>query len=399
MAAENKKVKYKRYFDYSLLFIVLFMLGFGLVMVYSTSSYSASLTFDGDSGYYLKRQFISVFVGLFAMIVTTFIPYQIYSKLKWPAIFGAMGSILLILTPLGFTANGARRWLRFGPLSLQPAEICKFCIIIFTAALLNQMGPKVRSKWKGFWFPMVPTGIVCLMVYILTNDFSSAFVIGIIPLLMIMISEKNNRWPPAILLVIVAVAAVMILLVSKGWIPASLSFRLGRILAWLDPEAYADGKGMQVLQSLYGIGSGGIWGKGLGKSMQKLGFLPEAQNDMIFSIICEELGIVGGLSVMMMFIFLLWRIRDITAHSRDYFGNLLVAGVFTHIAVQVILNICVVTNTVPNTGIPLPLISYGGSSVIFLLAEIGIVMNVGRHAKFVEEEVDEQEDDQTSETD
>ncbi len=156
---------------------------------------------------------------------------------------------------------------------------------------------------------------------------------------------------------------------------------------------------MQILQSLYGIGSCGVWGEGLGKSMQKLGFLPEAQNDMIFSIICEELGLVGGLSVIMMFILLLWRIRDITAHSKDYFGNMLVSGIFIHIAIQVILNICVVTNTIPNTGISLPFISYGGSSVIFLMAEIGIVMNVGSHVRFVEEEADEQENPYSAETD
>ena len=387
---ENKQERInKRYFDFSLLFIVLFLLAFGLVMVYSTSSYSASLDFDGDSLYYLKRQLISVAVGIVVMAITAVFPYGVYKKLAGPAYLFGLVSILLILTPLGYTANGARRWLRFGSLSIQPAEICKLCIIIFVASLLSKMGPKVRAGWKGFWFPMIPTGIICALIYFLTDNLSSALIIGLIPIIMIIVSERKNMWAKIALTSFFAVCVLAVLLVVSGHLPASLSFRLERIQAWLNPEAYADGKGMQVLQSLYGIGSGGIWGKGLGKSMQKLGFLPEAQNDMIFSIICEELGVVGGLSVIMTFVLLLWRIRDVTVHTKDYFANLLVSGVFIHIALQVMLNIAVVTNVLPNTGISLPLISYGGSSVIFLLAEIGIVMNVGMHAKFAEDAQDE----------
>ena len=149
-------------------------------------------------------------------------------------------------------------------------------------------------------------------------------------------------------------------------------------MAWLDPEAYASGKGFQTLQALYAIGSGGIWGKGLGQSMQKLGFLPEAQNDMIFSIICEELGLFGAAAVILLFVLLVWRFMIIANNSADLFGAMLVVGVMGHIAIQVILNIAVVTNTIPNTGISLPFISYGGSSVMFLLIEIGIVLSVGK---------------------
>lgn len=150
------------------------------------------------------------------------------------------------------------------------------------------------------------------------------------------------------------------------------------MLAWLDPEAYASGKGFQTLQALYAIGSGGIFGKGLGKSMQKLGFIPEAQNDMIFSIICEELGLLGAIAVILLFVILIWRMMIIANNARDLFGALLVVGVMGHISVQVILNIAVVTNTIPNTGVSLPFISYGGSSVMFLLVEIGIVMSVAK---------------------
>ncbi|MBO7334219.1 MAG: FtsW/RodA/SpoVE family cell cycle protein, partial [Lachnospiraceae bacterium] len=179
---ENKQERInKRYFDFSLLFIVLFLLAFGLVMVYSTSSYSASLDFDGDSLYYLKRQLISVAVGLVVMALAALFPYGVYKKLAGPAYLFGLVSILLILTPLGYTANGAKRWLRFGSLSIQPAEICKLCVIIFVASLLSKMGPKVRAGWKGFWFPMIPTGIICALIYFLTDNLSSALIIGLIP--------------------------------------------------------------------------------------------------------------------------------------------------------------------------------------------------------------------------
>lgn len=178
-----------------------------------------------------------------------------------------------------------------------------------------------------------------------------------------------------------AAAALVVFLIVNAASSDNMSFRGGRILAWLDPEAYADGKGFQTLQALYAIGSGGIWGKGLGQSMQKLGFLPEAQNDMIFSIICEELGLFGATAVIVLFILLIWRFMVIANNAPDLFGAMLVVGVMGHIAIQVILNIAVVTNTIPNTGISLPFISYGGSSVLFLLIEMGLVLSVGKGIK------------------
>lgn len=178
--------------------------------------------------------------------------------------------------------------------------------------------------------------------------------------------------------VAVAALAVFVIVKLNESQSASVGVRGGRILAWLDPEAYASGKGFQTLQALYAIGSGGILGKGLGQSKQKLGFMPEAQNDMIFSIICEELGLFGAVSILIMFLLLIWRFMVIANNASDLFGALLVVGVMGHIAIQVILNVAVVTNTIPNTGISLPFISYGGSSVMFLLAEIGLVLSVGR---------------------
>lgn len=219
---------------------------------------------------------------------------------------------------------------------------------------------------------------ICILVYVVTQNLSSAIIIFGIAALMLFVSSPDYKKFVLIALGGVAAAALLIFLIANAADSDSLSFRGGRILAWLDPEAYADSKGFQTLQALYAIGSGGIWGKGLGKSMQKLGFLPEAQNDMIFSIICEELGLFGAAAVMLLFLLLIWRFMVIANNAPDLFGAMLVVGVMGHIAIQVILNIAVVTNTIPNTGISLPFISYGGSSVLFLLIEMGIVLSVGK---------------------
>lgn len=395
MDKNNKPVKRRGYFDVTLLVITLFLVAFGLVMVYSTSSYSAALKFN-DSFYYFKRQILSVIVGAVLMIFAIFIPYQLYRKLYFIIYWVGIAFIAMIFTPIGYEANGAKRWLRFGPISIQPSEICKLCVIVFVAALLTKMGKNVRRKIKGYLVCMVPVGIISALILFVTKNMSSALIIGIIGILIYWVGEKKSIWPAITMGGIVAACVGVVAVVKFGILPQSMSFRLERVMAWMDPEANAGGKGMQILQSLYGIGSGGVWGKGLGKSMQKLGFLPESQNDMIFSIICEELGVVGGLSIMALFILLLWRIREVSSHSKDYFGSLLIAGIFSHIAVQVLLNISVVTNTIPNTGIALPFISYGGTSVIVLMTEIGIVLNVGRQAQFVEEDTSEAE---TSETD
>ena len=385
MQKDIRKRKTKGYFDYTLLFIVVLLICFGFVMIYSTSSYSASLEY-GDNLYYLKQQIISTIIGFAAMAVCTLIPYEIYKKLYWPAIIVAFVSVFLILTPLGHRSHGASRWIYIGGHSIQVAEICKMAVIIFVAVLFAKMDLSIRRSWKGFWFPMVPVGLLCLQILIITNNLSSALIIGLMAVTMLFVGERRNIWPRITYIGIFAVCALVVILVVTGKLPKGLSFRLGRVMAWLNPSAYADDEGYQILQSLYGIGSGGFLGKGLGKSMQKLGFLSEADNDMIYSIICEELGVAGGLAVMLMYVVLLWRIFEVTRYNRDFLGNMIVTGVFSHIAIQVVLNICVATNTIPNTGVSLPFISYGGSSVIFLLGEIGLVMNVARHAEFAGEE-------------
>ena len=197
---------------------------------------------------------------------------------------------------------------------------------------------------------------------------------------MLFVAVPDYKWFVAAGGGVLAVAAAVVMYVANAD-AATASFRLGRVRAWLDPESYSTDKAFQTLQALYAIGSGGIWGKGLGQSMQKMGFLPEAQNDMIFSIICEELGLFGAMAIILLFIILIWSCMVIANKTVDRFGSLLVVGVMAHYAIQVILNIAVVTNTIPNTGITLPFISYGGTATLFLLAEIGIVLNVSKSCK------------------
>ncbi len=367
----------ENYMDYSLLFIVLFLLGFGMVMVYSTSSYEANLDF-GDSAYYLKKQLFATILGLVAMLFVSNIPYHFWERF---AMLGYIVSAVLILLiiPFGHEANGAKRWLYIGPISLQPAEVAKLCMILFLASMICTMGKQIRSR-KGFWTVLLIPAPIAVMIWQITNNLSSAIIIMGIAVLMLFVSCPDyKRFILLGLAGAAAVAAIVFVIVQTAESQAdSLNFRGGRILAWLDPEAYASGKGFQTIQALYAIGSGGVLGKGLGESMQKLGFLPEAQNDMIFSIICEELGLFGGYAVIIMFILLIWRFMIVANNAPDLFGALLVVGVLGHIAIQVILNIAVVTNTIPNTGISLPFISYGGSSVMFLLIEIGLVLSVAK---------------------
>ncbi len=381
---KKRKNNSEYFFDYSLLFIVLFLLGFGLVMLYSTSSYEAAQKF-GDSAYWLKKQLFSTIVGLVAMIVVANIPYRFWERF---AGFGYIVSVvlLLLIIPFGIEANGAKRWLSVAGISLQPAEVAKLAMILFLASLVCKMGKSIRTM-KGFLLVCaVPLPIV-LMVWRITSNMSSAIIILGIAILMVFVASPDYK--KFIVMGIGGIAAAVIavlVIVNMGANQGveGMDVRGERILAWLDLESYSSGKGFQTLQALYAIGSGGIWGKGLGKSMQKLGFLPEAQNDMIFSIICEELGLFGAILIMVLFLVLIWRFMVIANNAPDLFGALLVVGVLGHIAIQVILNIAVVTNTIPNTGISLPFISYGGSSVMFLLIEMGLVLSVAKRIQLKE---------------
>lgn len=366
------------FFDYSMLIIVLFLVVFGLVMVYSTSSYSAMIK-TGDSAYYFKNQMRATAIGLVGMFAVTVIDYHIWYKFKWIAYIGSLISVVLVLTPLGMEFNGARRWIGVAGFSVQPAEIVKLAIIIMLAAFISYSGNKMKTFRNNLVFCLM-AGIAGGMIFIITKNMSSAIIILGIAYVMLMIGNSKPRWL-IIATVVGLLAVVAFLIYFFGNVSSAEHFRFRRLLAWRNPENYASNVGMQTLQALYALGSGGFFGKGLGQSIQKLGFLPEAQNDMVFSIICEELGLFGGICLILLFMLLIWRFMVIANNAPDLFGSMLVVGVMAHISIQVVLNVAVVTNLIPNTGVTLPFISYGGTSVLFLLVEMGIVLNVSRQIR------------------
>lgn len=347
--------------DGLLLVIVLFLVAFGMIVLYSMSAYNGQVRF-GDSAYYFKKQFFAMVLGLAAMYWIASMDYHILLRFSVPAYLLSLvlsGAVLLF----GDAYNGSRRWLSIGPLSFQPAEYAKPAVILLLAGMVSRMD----RKKSGRLILSVMLMVLPIVGLVGTNNLSTAVIILGIAVIMIFIS--NPKYLPFLWVVLIGTGFLGIFLSLE-------SYRLERLAIWKNPELYE--KGYQTMQGLYAIGSGGLFGRGLGNSLQKLGFVPEAQNDMIFAVICEELGLVGALLLMVLFLLLLWRFMVIATRAPDLFGALIVAGILGHIAIQVILNIAVVTNTIPNTGITLPFVSYGGTSVLFLLSEMGLALSVSR---------------------
>ncbi len=364
------------YFDYSLLAVLILLICFGLVMLYSTSSYRGLIDY-GNSMYYFTKQAMFMGIGLLCMFLITFkVQIKHYKKLAWIVYWAAIVLMLLVQTPLGVEVNGARRWLRTPiGVNFQPSEIAKIAVIICIPLLICQKGRKA-GKFIESLKVLAVGGLQAGVVFKFTENLSTAIIVGGITYVMIVIvSPRWKGW--AAFAIIVGVAAISFARFLGTLMETSGSFRLRRILVWLNPEKYASDGGYQVMQGLYAVGSGGFFGKGLGNSTQKM-VIPEVQNDMILSIICEELGVFGAIIVLVLFGLLIYRLVFIARNAPDTYTALMVAGIATHIALQVILNVCVVINLIPTTGITLPFISYGGTSIIFLLAEMGIALGVSR---------------------
>lgn len=385
MAARRKKRKTKksiRYFDYSLLAVLIFLICFGLVMLYSTSSYSAQIKF-GDGMFFFKKQAFISAASLGWMWFVSRINYHRYAPIaKYIFYFAMFLMALVYFTPLGIETYGARRWLRL-PFNqqMQPSEVMKIAIVLFIPVILCKIGTRARTL-KELAPALIWGAIGALGVYKLTDNMSTGIIVmGIV---CVMVFVMHPKTAPFMGVVAVGVAAVGVGAQILGKImTTSESFRLRRVLVWLNPEQYAGEGGFQVMQALYAIGSGGFFGKGLGNSAQKL-IIPEAQNDMILSIICEELGIFGFIVILGLFGFLLYRLMFIAQNAPDLYGSLIVTGIFAHIAIQVIFNVCVVLNVIPTTGVTLPFVSYGGTSILFLMTEMGIALGVSRTIKFEE---------------
>ena len=373
-AMPRKKKKLRRYYDYSLLFTIIFLTVFGLVMIYSSSSYNAQIH-GLKASYYMTRQMYIALGGFAVMLIVSKMNYHIFAKFTIPAIVVSYACMLLVnFTPLGIEVNGKKRWLGTRSLRFQPAELVKITVILIMAVIITKMGKKI-NEWRTWG--MITVLIAPLALLVLMNNLSSGIIIFGIAIVMMFIACKR-RWPFVLFVALVAAVFLFAPPVAIALEKAGVlhGYQLDRILVWKNPEAYPKDGGYQVLQGLYAIGSGGLLGKGLGQSIQKLSFLPEPQNDMIFAIICEELGLFGAVSVILIFLFMIYRFMRIAGSAPDIFGAFLVIGVMAHIAIQVILNIAVVTNVIPNTGITLPFISYGGTSVLFLMIEMGMVLSV-----------------------
>lgn len=361
-AADDKVNRQKRRMDGTLLILVLLLVVCGLIFLYSTSAYNGRVKFH-DPAYYFKKQLFATSLGMMGMYLVSCMDYHILTRMAPFLYVVSMGLSLAVLL-FGDEYNGSKRWLSIGSLSFQPSEFAKVAVILLLTYVITN-----SSKKQDSLLHMAGTMALLLPIVGLvgTNNLSTAIIILGIGVILIFVS--NPKYLP-----FVGIGGVGVLFI--GIFLSMASYRLERIAIWRNPEKYE--KGFQTIQGLYAIGSGGIFGKGLGSSLQKLGFVPEAQNDMIFSIICEETGLIGACLLILIFALLIWRLMVIATHARDLCGALIAAGIMGHMAIQVILNIAVVTNTIPNTGITLPFVSYGGTSVLFLMGEMGLALSVSR---------------------
>ena len=372
--------------DTNLLTVLFFVMVFGAIMIYSASYYTAGMSkaYKYDAMYLLKSQVIYSLLGVAAMFVVSCINYHFWSNFALLGYLFCVVLVLLLKVPsLAVTVKGATRWLQIGPVRFQVAEPVKLIMIVFMATLIVGRQKHLRS-WKYMIQLILPTGIISVMILKISNNMSTAAILLGTAVFMIYVVHPE-QWKFILCGAVLAAAVAAFLYYVKNLDPSVMAleenFRLVRIRAWLFPYEYEQNTAYQSLQGLYAIGSGGLFGKGLGESLQKLGFVPEAQNDMIFSIICEELGLFGAISLILIFMFMIYRFMVIAGNAPDLLGAMIVTGVMAHIAIQVILNIAVVTNSIPNTGVTLPFISYGGTSVLFLMLEMGLVLSVSNQIK------------------
>ena len=367
---DGLKIRKLKHVDYTFLAVVVMLLAYGLIMVFSASSATAHYRMD-DTFFFIKRQFLWAMIGLGGMYVFSIIPYKFYYKIAFPALAISAFLLLVVLTPLGIEVNGARRWLGFSFFQFQPSELAKFALIIFLAKSLSTNGKLLEKFWGGFVVYLGIIGAMAVLV-IVEPHMSGAMIIAGIGLVMLFVAGAKLSHI-GLLLPVGAVGALGLILVAP--------YRMARLQSYFNPFSDPLGDGFQVVQSLYAIGSGGLFGLGLGQSRQKFLYLPEPQNDFIFSIICEELGFFGALLVIILFAVLIWKGIQIALHAPDSFSALLVMGITAMVGIQAVLNIGVVTGALPNTGISLPFFSYGGTSLCIMLCGMGIILNVSRFMK------------------
>jgi len=371
LAGDKKLIKLnKGSLDMPFLIILLIIVAFGLVMLFS-ASYANAYYYRNDSFHYIKRQLIFAVAGLVMMFIISKIDYHILQKFALPLY---LVSLVLLVLVLIFPGGGnAKRWLGIGSFQFQPSEVAKFAVILICARWIS-LNHKVMNTFRFGVLPfMIILGLVAVLM-VLEPHLSGTILILSIGLVLMFVGGTQLRWFGIGLCVIAAAVTVIILT------PNLVSYAQDRVEMWLNPWSDPQVKGYQTIQSLYAIGSGGFMGLGLGNSRQKYLYIPEAQNDFVFSILCEELGFVGATIVIILFALLVWRGISIAMRAKDKFGSILAVGLTMQVGLQAILNIAVVTNTIPNTGISLPFFSYGGTSLIMLLCQMGVILSISRSA-------------------
>ena len=365
----RKKIKLKSG-DFWLMLFTLMLVIFGLIMVFS-ASYYYSISQDGTAYSYLLRHGMWVIIGLGAMIFGAAFDYRRYKKLAIPVCILSVILLILVLTPLGQTTNGATRWLRLGPITIMPGDIAKLAAILFVAWFLSEDTNRIKSILRGI-LPLIGVAGVYGGLIIMQPNLSTAITVcGIIIAMMLVAGLK---WRYVVTAGGVGIAGILsIVLFMKD------SYWYTRLTSFTDPFADPLNEGYQAVQSLLALGSGGLFGVGLGKSVQKNLYLPEPQNDFILAIIGEELGFVGLLLLIVLYCLFIWRGTHVAINAPDQFGMLLASGIVLMVAIQVILNIAVVTSSMPPTGINLPFISYGGNALLIFMFSAGVLINISRH--------------------
>ncbi len=362
--------------DYFLLFVIIALILIGIIMVFSASSYQ-SVTSFGTPYHFFIRQAVFALLGLIGLTVTANVYYGNYLK-RWPAVlYVTTSALLLLVLRFGKVINGAKRWLEIpgtGGLGFQPSEIAKVTMILTVSAIIARR-PKILNDWKGFF--QISAVIMFMAILIGVENMSTAIIVMLIGFGIIFVVSPFTKQLLAIGLA--GVASLVSFLAYQAFFTDE--FRGGRFKAWLDPFSDELGKGFQTVQSLYAIASGGFFGLGLGNSRQKLSYIPESHNDIIFAIICEEMGFFGAAIIIVLYIILIYRGIQIALKAPNLFGTLVAFGIVIMVSVQVIINVAVVTNTIPNTGIALPFISYGGTSLIFMITTLGILLNISRYTR------------------
>ena len=380
---EKKGYTYTPGVEIKIIVAVVFLMAFGLIMIFSASSYTSSISSvtNYDSAYYFKKQLKVMALGVLIAAFINWIPYKLIKKFGILAYIISLALIFLLTTPLGINSGGATRWLNLGFMQLQVADATKICMIVFMGWYVNYYW-KELEKFRYTLYLWGAVGLQAVLILGISSNLSSCLILLLMVFVLTFIVGKHPK-----IHMIIAAAGIVLIVIFIMWLKVNMPlesemdkypYQIRRFFGWLDPERYAGTLGYQPLQSLYAIGSGGLLGKGLGNGTQKLSNIPEAQNDMIFAIICEELGLVGAIIMFLMFGYLLYQMFIVVRESKNLYGSVVVIGVMLHIIFQIIVNVCVAVNFFPNTGVSLPFISSGGSAILCTMIEIGLVLGIRR---------------------